>query len=422
MSGCSRVIHAPTPEPPADRPAEGELIPIGPDAAGNSAGADRINVVFSYSNFDTSRYLLTDDRVRRLAEDLVSSTDPSQRGIVARPPFDRHRGDFQFWFWRPEDARIVARGDSGLCSSAAEGDAIDREDGRIERALAERGMGHLIFMNLLNTDCRPQGTWVDLNEGVEIESALRDGFDRDRFEILVEQEIANRRTRFLGDGGWLERQLAGTVRWEAVAGRLFRPFRSPRTYLPINPAIARGRRGFNPEEFATNAGHEPLHAIGRLWDLYEEEDLDQGEPLARILHELNRERDLLDLLQVRRFLEFIADNLQISVEIPRVEVNLLEILLRNPAVEGIFGEPVGWPHCALSPEEGRGWARELGISNPEDLFQASGCLYFGAEPRVFYRSSDSIMYRSRDPQANPDAVELAAIERRIAEMLGRPRN
>jgi hypothetical protein len=117
--------------------------------------------------------------------------------------------------------------------------------------------------------------------------------------------------------------------------------------------------------------------------------------VARAIEILNRNYDLVSLLGLRHLLEQTASTLNISIEIPTVEVNLLEEMVHRSEVAEVLGLPLGFPHCALTPEEGRAWATSLQVPDPDSYFIGAGCLYFGPNtslgPNLFFHSSESIM-------------------------------
>ncbi|MBI1909519.1 MAG: hypothetical protein HYS22_05060 [Deltaproteobacteria bacterium] len=413
-------------------PARGNLIPVGPDQKTyDQFLSGRFNVVFVPTNFDVSTHWFTRERAVAIAQSIIADPREEARGILETAPFDspENRARLQFWLWWPRRGEPLTRGASEMCSAAEGGspkgdspNGIDTADARIEAALqtyegvTAPAMDHLIFVNLLNTECRPQGTWFDISSVEQLQAVFPAQLYASLDARGVRDAVLSNPENLFSDPERLKAIVLGAVNFRQLAEDLFHRFRSARIYLPIPPAVAAGQRDLTPHEVQTYAGHEFPHAAGHLVDLYQEDLHKRGKYLpamGSILALLDRDYDLLELLDLQEPLEEIAQQSGFSGPIPTVRVNLLTELLRRPEVEQALGSPLGWPHCATSPEEGRAWAMKLGVNNPEDYFQDAGCLYFGSDPNrgpLFYRSSDSAMY---DPNKPLDPLETAAIRYRF---------
>src|SRR3989338_2502402 len=132
--------------------------------------------------------------------------------------------------------------------------------------------------------------------------------------------------------------------------------------------------------------------------------------VAEFLKKLNSPYDLIELLDLRDTLNEGLERLGMSLNIPPVIVNPFELLVRRPELTKALGEPLGFPHFATSPEEGRALAKALEVAEPEHYFLERGCLYFG-DSATLYRSSDSVMRLSNEGGFDP--IETAWIQRQI---------
>ncbi|MDO8519290.1 MAG: hypothetical protein Q7T11_03910 [Deltaproteobacteria bacterium] len=399
---CSPILKK-NPEATPGVSAEGKLTPLFASGEKPTPNAHKINFVFVPVNFNDSAHLLTPDRARALASQLVVTG--GDHAFLHRPVFARHADQFQFWLWEDNHPPELQRTTVGMCSGSG---PIDEVDAAVEMALKAQAMGNIFFMNLLNTDCRAQGSWFEIDQLDETEAGVkkiwREAFDLNRFRELI---LTN--PSLLEYPEKLKRAVIQSMDMALLSAKLIRRFDSPRTYLPIPEAAVAGLRDFKEEEITTLGGHEPGHLFGN-WDLYSEAGKkDQMDQLAVWLQTLNTTYDLIDLLDLRDTLDEAVKLLRMSIAVPRMNINPFELLIRQPELTKALGEPLGFPHCATSPEEGRSWAKALGVPQPEGFFLERGCLYM--DKALLYRSSNSIMFLSN--RGDFDPIEEAWIDHQI---------